>query len=51
MKKEKTLKSILDAKGKVKSEIAALKNKLKLARETISAFKDEIAKSQENQYM
>lgn len=50
-KKENTLKSIIEAKGKVKNEIVALKNKLKLARETISIFKDEIAKSQDNQYL
>lgn len=50
-KKEKTLKSILEAKNKVKNEIIALKNKLKLARETISVFKEEISKSQDTQYM
>lgn len=50
-KKEKTLKSIQEAKQKVKMEIAVLKNRLKLAKETISQFKDEIAKVQENQYV
>lgn len=50
-KKENTLKSVVEAKGKVKNEIVALKNKLKLARETISIFKEEIAKSQDNQYV
>lgn len=49
-KKEKTLKSILEAKQKVRNEIIVLKNRLKLARETISQFKDEIAKVQDNQY-
>lgn len=49
--KEKTLKSILEAKNKVRSEIAVLKNKLKLAKETIQSFKEEIAKSQEVQYV
>ncbi|XP_018578167.1 YEATS domain-containing protein 4 [Anoplophora glabripennis] len=50
-RKENTLKSILDAKQKVRTEIAILKNKLKLAKETISTFKEEIAKSQENQFV
>lgn len=48
-KKEKTLKSIMEAKQKVKNEITAYKNKLKLAKETIEHFKDEIAKCQEAQ--
>lgn len=48
-KKEKTLKSILEAKQKIKNEITAHKNKLKLAKETIEHFKDEIAKCQEGQ--
>jgi YEATS domain-containing protein 4 len=50
-KKEKTLKTITDAKQKVKMEIAVLKNRLKLAKETISQFKEEIAKLQDNQYV
>ncbi|KAL3269217.1 hypothetical protein HHI36_008299 [Cryptolaemus montrouzieri] len=50
-KKEKTQKMIIEAKQKVRMEIAVLKNRLKLARETISQFKDEIAKVQEMQYM
>ncbi|KAK9876962.1 hypothetical protein WA026_015995 [Henosepilachna vigintioctopunctata] len=50
-KKERTQKVILEAKQKVRMEISLLKNKLKLARETISQFKDEIAKVQEQQYM
>lgn len=49
-KKAKTLRSILDAKQKVKTDIVTLKNKVKLARETISQFKEEIAKVQDNQY-
>ncbi|CAH0555228.1 unnamed protein product [Brassicogethes aeneus] len=50
-KKEKTQKSIMDAKQKIRTEITQLKNKLKLAKETISQFKDEIAKAQDNQFM
>ncbi|EFA10451.1 YEATS domain-containing protein 4 [Tribolium castaneum] len=50
-KKEKTLKSITEAKQKVKAEIGVLKNRLKLAKETISQFKEEIAKVQDNQYV
>jgi YEATS domain-containing protein 4 len=50
-KKEKTLKTITDAKQKVKMEITVLKNRLKLAKETISQFKEEIAKLQDNQYV
>ncbi|KAJ8947744.1 hypothetical protein NQ318_018006 [Aromia moschata] len=50
-RKEKTFKSILEAKQKMRAEIAVLKNKLKLAKETISTFKEEIAKSQDNQPM
>ncbi|KAG5882714.1 hypothetical protein JTB14_020558 [Gonioctena quinquepunctata] len=50
-KKEKTLKTITDAHQKIRGEIAALKNKLKLAKETISTFKEEISKSQENKFM
>lgn len=49
-KKEKTAKAIAEAKQKVRVEINVLKNRLKLAKETISQFKDEIAKIQENQY-
>ncbi|XP_011201652.1 PREDICTED: YEATS domain-containing protein 4 [Bactrocera latifrons] len=45
-KKEKTLENIIDVKGKVKSEINSLKDKLKLARETIAKFKAELAKVQ-----
>ncbi|KAF7287371.1 YEATS domain-containing protein 4 Gas41 [Rhynchophorus ferrugineus] len=48
-KKEKMLKSIIDGKQKIRAEIAIYKNKLKLAKETIQQFKDEIAKSQDNQ--
>ena len=42
----KTLDNIIDVKGKVKSEISVLKEKLKLARETIGRFKTELAKVQ-----
>lgn len=50
-KKEKTAKAITEAKQKVRQEINVLKNRLKLAKETISQFKEEIAKVQENQYV
>lgn len=46
-KKVRTLESIIDCKAKVKNEIADLKEKLKLSRETITKFKGEIAKVQE----
>ncbi|XP_063696205.1 YEATS domain-containing protein 4 [Culicoides brevitarsis] len=45
-KKVRTLESIIDCKTKVKNEIADLKEKLKLSRETITKFKGEIAKVQ-----
>lgn len=48
-KKEKTLNSILKAKNKIKTDIASLKDRLKLAKETITKFKDEIAKLQAQQ--
>lgn len=47
-KKDKTLKVIIEAKQKVKSDITVCKNKLKLAKETIQQFKDEIAKLQDS---
>ncbi|VEN53431.1 unnamed protein product [Callosobruchus maculatus] len=50
-KKQKTLKAILEAKAKTRAEISLLKNKLKLAKETISNFKEEIARSQDNQFI
>lgn len=50
-KKEKTLKQIKDAKNKIRNEIVLLKSKLKLAKETIQTFKEEIAKSQDNQFV
>ncbi|KAB0795378.1 hypothetical protein PPYR_12217 [Photinus pyralis] len=50
-KKKKTVKTIQDAKHKVRLEVVLLKNRLKLARETIAQFKEEIAKLQENQYV
>lgn len=40
----KTLDNIIEVKGKVKSEITIMKEKLKLARETIGRFKTELAK-------
>lgn len=45
-KKRKSLENIMEAKAKVKSEITILKDKLKLARETIAKFKTELAKVQ-----
>ncbi|GLV32479.1 Gas41 [Carabus blaptoides fortunei] len=47
-KKEKTLESILSAKNKIRTEIVTLKDRLKLAKETIAKFKEEIAKLQNN---
>lgn len=43
-KKEQTLKSITDARTKIRNEVAEYKEKLTLAKETIAKFKDEIAK-------
>jgi len=48
-KKEKTLEKIINAKTKVRTDIAELKDKLKLAKETIIKFKDEISKQQSSQ--
>lgn len=45
-KKAKTLDNIVNVKQKVKGEIVTLKDKLKLARETIVKFKAELAKVQ-----
>ncbi|KAH8409907.1 hypothetical protein KR009_000821 [Drosophila setifemur] len=45
-KKTKTLDNIVNVKQKVKAEIVTLKDKLKLARESISKFKAELAKVQ-----
>lgn len=39
--------NIMEVKGKVKVEITVLKDKLKLARETIGRFKAELSKVQE----
>lgn len=47
-KKEKTLDKIISAQTKVRSEISELKEKLQLAKETITKFKEEIAKLQNN---
>ncbi|XP_046964938.1 YEATS domain-containing protein 4 [Nymphalis io] len=47
-KKEKTLERVISAQTKVRGEISDLKEKLQLAKETISKFKDEIAKLQNN---
>lgn len=43
-KKESTLKAITEARNKIRIEVIDLKEKLTLAKETISKFKDEIAK-------
>lgn len=45
-KKEKTLQNILNAKLKIRQEINDLKDRLKLAKETIAKFKNEITKLQ-----
>ncbi|XP_071446152.1 YEATS domain-containing protein 4 [Hetaerina americana] len=45
-KKEKTLQTILNAKNKIRFEIGDLKERLKLAKETIAKFKNEIGKVQ-----
>lgn len=45
----KSLENIIDVKAKVKSEITLLKDKLKLARETIGRFKTELGKVQGSQ--
>lgn len=42
----KTMDNIMEVKGKVKHEISQLKDKLKLARETIGRFKAELSKVQ-----
>ncbi|CAG5051132.1 unnamed protein product [Parnassius apollo] len=47
-KKEKNLERIIAAQAKVRNEISDLKEKLHLAKETISKFKEEIAKIQNN---
>jgi peptidoglycan hydrolase CwlO-like protein len=47
-KKEKTLQNILNAKNKIRYEIGDLKERVKLAKETIVKFKDEITKLQTN---
>ncbi|CAN7985573.1 unnamed protein product, partial [Ixodes pacificus] len=43
-KKEKTLHAILSAKNKIRLEVADLKERLKVARETIDKYKTEISK-------
>lgn len=48
-KKITTLQHINDTKVKIKDEITKLKDRLKLARETIAHFKNEIAKVQKNE--
>lgn len=45
-KKQKTMDTINDAKQRVKGDINQLKDKLKLARETICKFKTELNKIQ-----
>lgn len=46
-KKIKTLQSVNNCKERVKAEIAVLKEKLKLVKDTITMFKGEILKVQE----
>ncbi|XP_013778977.1 YEATS domain-containing protein 4-like isoform X1 [Limulus polyphemus] len=48
-KKEKSLSAILSAKNKIRVEINDMKEKLKIARETISKFKDEISQLEKSQ--
>lgn len=43
----KTMDNIVEVKAKVKAEITTLKDKLKLARETIGRFKTELSKVQD----
>lgn len=43
-RKERTLNAILSAKNKIRHEIADLKERLKIARETIDKYKSEISK-------
>lgn len=45
-KKERTLQNILNAKNKIRYEISDLKERVKLAKETIVKFKGEITKLQ-----
>ena len=45
-KKEKTLQRVIAAKTKIKADIADVKDKLKVAKETIAKFKEEISKAQ-----
>lgn len=45
-KKEKTLSAILSAKNKIRLEITDLKERLKVARETIARFREEIVKAE-----
>jgi YEATS domain-containing protein 4 len=47
-KKEKSLQNILNAKNKIRYEISDLKERVKLAKETIVKFKAEITKLQTN---
>ncbi|XP_076315313.1 YEATS domain-containing protein 4 Gas41 isoform X2 [Tachypleus tridentatus] len=48
-KKDKSLSAILSAKNKIRVEINDMKEKLKVARETISKFKDEISQLEKSQ--
>ncbi|XP_064094120.1 YEATS domain-containing protein 4-like [Macrobrachium nipponense] len=45
-KKDKTLKNLINAKEKISAEIVDLREKIKLAKDTITKFKDEINKCQ-----
>ncbi|KAK3858191.1 hypothetical protein Pcinc_035599 [Petrolisthes cinctipes] len=45
-KKDKTIKNLINAKEKISNEISDLREKIKLAKETISKFKEEINKTQ-----
>lgn len=45
-KKEKTLQKIVAVQPKLRSEINELKEKLRVAKETVAKFKEELAKIQ-----
>lgn len=45
-KKEKTIKNLLNAKEKIANEIVDLREKVKLAKDTVAKFKEEISKYQ-----
>ena len=48
-KKEKTMKNLLVAKEKISTEITDLRDKIKLAKDTIAKFKEDINRAQSEQ--